>query len=538
MNATADAWQKHIERAAKAFLRTAVVIDDEINWSYSSNRISPSTVELPVDDGMGQESTPRSSQHTEEKSDENPDITDSKSLALDLKALCKAFAEQGIVCGPIAVESGEQDKIIQSSYKLSKHADIIILDWLLASDDPTIALSIIEKLLGDAETATRTICIYTREEISLIEGKLREKFQTGNGDILINKNLIKPISKKDTPAEKLPEQLIRDFTLHIDGLLPSFGAAAIAGIRQNAHHVLSTFSKELDGAYVANRLISNPPEDVGEMMLSVLLAEFETMVNMQNTINEYLSCSAIELWLQKEDRIKDKNQNYSQYDKIDSEFMRNFCNNPDFDKFSEDKHVRVSIVLHGEEKSFEIEAKFARLIANRREFYDRHARQDNITLTFGSVIREKSEGKKYYLCVTPACDLIRLTGDTKASFLQITSSGELSKKTLTGEEVSIMLKTNGKNTECFSVNASYKRLTWLEFPVTGGEIRTGSNKSNIFTCCEGVEYEWIAELRRPRTQRFLHGLMTNWTRIGISDSQWLHLASEKKLIKKKKQGTA
>ncbi|MFL7922290.1 hypothetical protein V7O30_21640, partial [Escherichia coli] len=81
------------------------------------------------------------------------------------------------------------------------------------------------------------------------------------------------LNKQSVSSADLPTVLVNQFCKFADGLLPSFALAAVGAIRKKSHHMVTRFGSHLDSAYVANLLISDPPEDVAEMMRELLVAE-------------------------------------------------------------------------------------------------------------------------------------------------------------------------------------------------------------------------------------------------------------------------
>ena len=61
--------------------------------------------------------------------------------------------------------------------------------------------------------------------------------------------------------------------------------------------MVTRFGSHLDSAYVANRLISDPPEDVAEMMRELLVAECDNALGLESVADRYLDKYALTHWL-------------------------------------------------------------------------------------------------------------------------------------------------------------------------------------------------------------------------------------------------
>jgi len=147
----------------------------------------------------------------------------------------------------------------------------------------------------------------------------------------------------------------------------------------------------------------------------------------------------------------------------------------------------------------------------------------------GTILSDKSH-KKYFYCITPACDTIRLK-NKKRSFVMI----ELEKP----DGKPSLLIPIGDKVEKFRINPKPYCIRTFEFKGddTNGrvmakvEVTEQQKKSFVFEAIgnaegETVKLEWLGEVRRNRANRDMAELNREWLRLGIKDSEYLRLASK------------
>src|SRR5690606_26976487 len=63
------------------------------------------------------------------------------------------------------------------------------------------------------------------------------------------------------------------------------------------------FHTSLDSAYVSNRLITNPPGDVTELMRELLVAECDNAIGLDRVADEFLENDSITKWLKYKNKL-------------------------------------------------------------------------------------------------------------------------------------------------------------------------------------------------------------------------------------------
>ena len=446
-----QAWGAHTRKAVLQFLKTAVVVDNEPELAASNPAITTPAA-LVLDAGLDDESYVAVP----------PEPNLENRNALEIRKISDSFSEQGIACAFVLPDK-EQDEVgIRRRVLLAaKTADILIIDWHLSNGTSSLTLQLLNEIaISDAREngRMRLTCIYTGESLDAqmfeqakehlsVEGAEYSDIQGVAGFDYCAKSktsLLILASKDSISADLLPANLIDSFAELAKGLVPSFALAGIGSIRKNTHHMLTRFSSSIDSAYVANRLITNPPGDVAELMRELLVAECDNALGLDCVADEYLEREAISLWL---DACSEKFQfgTFSDgkkdiqltKDMIDG-LLKHGIRDRDFTdasgadiKFPEFSRNKISDALAGgRDISKQSENDFSRLVLFRREAYGPTTRLINPgwlpSLTTGTILKYKAGDNipKYLMCFTPACDALRLTGARPFVFLEGVVSGD------------------------------------------------------------------------------------------------------------------
>ena len=535
-----DNWQAHVNKAVLNFLKTAVVIDNQP--SISTN---PYSAKLPeqstgIDDIAEELEAPTQSADT------------SKVHDLNVRSITDAFINEGIACAFVLPDDDSTDDgpKIERALKASKVSDLVVIDWFLKDTDASLTLQILEQIArsdNEDKGRLRLVCIYTGQILNeQIFADILNSFRIGGIELqrsadeqycaCSQSTFVVLLNKGETSATELPLELIKYFTRLADGLVPSFALAAVGAVRKNVHHFVTRFSKTLDSAYIANRLITNPPGDVTELMRELLVAEFDNAIGMEKVADEYLDVSPIQSWIHKNTDIISTQANGAH--PINSDFLLKLLGsciedkgfndvNGQFIKLEDKKRELVSIAVSGsQEVSRASQDEFSRLVLFKREAY-LLSRTDLGTgwrpsLTTGSLLR--SDDNKYYVCFTPACDTLRLT--TPSSFVFLEATIALDKYNVTLKDI-----------DGHSVGLRFDRKrptlsTFVFLPDDTQRVRAELQGENVFifnTQNNSKQFIWLGELRYGRATSEMAQIVSNWMRIGINDSEYLRLIGTGKI---------
>jgi hypothetical protein len=483
---------------------------------------------------------------------------------LNIQKVSDAFAEQDIACAFVFPDDNETDDELK--YKrimaAATPSDIVILDWYLKDGDSQLtkrALKSIAERDSSEKGRMRLICIYTgqpdigevtRDAIMALQegGLVFCEINEAEGKAKGNHHSLLVLNKQSVAGAELPGKILEALTELVDGLLPAFALAAVAAVRRNMHHIISRFPSSLDDAFVANLLITDPPEDVTELIRELFVSECDTALGLERVADDYLNKKIVNIWLlAKKKPSKKVKYELDDKDKTKVEINYNFIsallnngireNKVHFTDgahsiFRDNKRDKVSQAIHGDKSKAKAgEGQFAQFVSLKRDTSNntKFTHEWKPSLTLGTIIRNESS-KKYFYCITPSCDTIRLKGK-KRSFVMI----ELEKPE---GKPSLLVSVKG-SIEKFRINPKPYCVRTFEFEgdESNGRIMAKElideekNTTFIFeTSGDGknkpVKFEWLGEVRRNRANRDMAELNREWLRFGIKDSEYLRLATK------------
>ncbi|MES2818728.1 MAG: response regulator receiver domain [Pseudomonadota bacterium] len=539
-------WTEHCLSAVRRFLKNVVVIDNEPFVEIKGMRGDTNFSLQPPDNGLDAPDdlviTPIQSAHQEHE--------DINAHRLDVRKISDAFAEEGLACAFVLPDddSADEDGLVRRALNSALISDIVVIDWFLFDNSPNLTKRILKEIAqrdASENGRVRFICVYTGQPLLDTVG-LDVTEALGRGGIHlnpVNENLffsksqscfVAVLNKQTTLPIDLPKTLINLFIHFADGILPTFALAAIGAIRKNTHHMVTRFGRELDSAYIANRLITNPPEDVAELMRDLLVAECDNALGLESVADHYLDKKAIDRWLNKHE-ASIAPQAYGDK-QVDMSLLKLLLNHGiDQKRVGEpaislpvEKRNKVSIALAGNaDCSKDAEAAFSRLVVFKREaFGDTKLLGDNgwlPSLTTGTLLRlQEGEAKRYFICLTPACDTLRLSAETPFVFIEATIDDNRYSIILKEEDGNRGIYFRGKHPTL----KTYSFLPDTETQRVRGEthqLETNRPTFNFSTINGRHRFTWLGEIRYARAASEMAKLAGNWMRIGINDSEHLRL---------------
>ena len=541
---------------AEAFIQTVVAVDDNICFGTSSNSLISSDLQVNVpdeDSGLG-----INSGGIDDLNLTAPEL----SSDLNYQELSACFADKSILCSALKVYEGEngEQKTIEATFNIAKKADITILDWQMESDSSDfgkIAKSSVTKLLEyDVERngRLRLILIYTSETISTVLAQLCSALNNFGSSIKndrevvfsgINLQLCKiVVINKQENIESLVDKSIDEFALMTCGLLSNATLAAITEIRDKTHHHLYQFNRKLDAAYVSHvlGLISSPAmrenahEVAFDYAIDLLAEELKSDLQVSTRVKKSLSKDILQIW---PDFIQEKDPQ--------TEFKFKIGDLPEV-PVTLDRMKRILSVTEKVEfeKILEEEPQFpvaAELRSISKTFSDKHIQfmfgQDSLnehlqlsaiqctrrsidtlgtyipTLKQGVILKRRSNGK-YYVCIQPLCDSVRLTCGTNFTFLRI--SKVQNTKPMTHVIHSLM-----SSYLSFDIQATSKNIFMAQFePDLDEKIVKAERLNQNFIFKSGEEvFEWQGEFKQPIFQSLVNDVSASLARIGFDSFEWL-----------------
>ncbi len=549
-----EIWSDHIQSAVKEFLKTAVVIDNEPWIKHNQTETAMPTAS---DNGLGEDLPELAIPDT---------VVLENRHDLDVRAISDDFASKGIACAFVLPDDNDtqDDEKINRAVAAAKVSDLVIIDWYLKKQDESLTLKILQKISESDSLENgrlRLICIYTGEPLknnifsdakeyihrggTLLNDLDGEEFcAVGASTVIVMRN------KATTSASELPSELIKIFARFADGLIPAFSMAAVGAIRKSAHHMLTRFGKWLDPAYVSNYIITNPAADVSEMLRELFVAECDAALGIESVADRYLDLKPISKWLAaKERNIQNqmagkKNIDYALLD----EMLRNgikddnyfYGDTAEIKIIKDHRHLISSALAGSHDESKKSQHEFARLVALKREAYGRsklHGTDSwRPSLTTGTLVKYKvkdahtddngettPETFEYLICLTPACDTLRLEADTPFVFLTAK---------IENKKYGVVLKEHSEEETLLSLDSKRPVIRTFFFTPDASVQRVLATRSEeeVFKILDtdGKEFHWLGEIRYTRAASEMAGLVRNWMKIGIADSEYLRLTGQGK----------
>jgi len=602
-------WRDHCRNAVRKFVMHAVVIDNQPVLDQAEiigHRIAKTatfadegmgdippehSVEIPEGEGLvvegeasGNEKT--SSDESEKIEKEETEAEDTRLHNLNVREISDAFAEQEIACAFVLPfdEDIDEEKIFSRIMAASTPADIVVIDWYLRDKNSALTKRVLEAI-AEKDAAEkgrlRLFCVYTGQTdievvtkdsvAALLAGGLKSnKIDEDAGCAYGNHHCLLVLNKQDVHGAALPAKIIDVLTELSDGILPAFALAAVAAVRRNVHHIITRFSSDLDAAYVSNRLITDPPSEVAELLRELFISECDTALGLEQVADHFLSEDQIKYWFANLGQPITAPNFQTQIEKVttggktvkegrtinvDIKFLHSLLADGITDgsvstehgqiDFPESLRGKVSAALHKKEDNPDGERRFARFAALKREaFGNTKLTSDEKwtpSLTLGTLLCQQielpasGEGEvaktimKYYYCLTPSCDTIRIKGSERNFLLLELEEGK-------GNANLIVLGKEGRQKKLF-INPKPIRIQTFNFK---GNEETGrvqatiieeeglSNPMFLFNTVgdPSIKFLWLGEVRRNRANRDMAELNRNWLRLGIKDSEYLRLAGK------------
>ncbi|WP_233966404.1 response regulator receiver domain [Pectobacterium polaris] len=493
-----------------------------------------------------------------------------ESHQLDYQSLSLAFAEHGINCCGFIPDAERFSTIEIASTKImesSRRADITILDWSMDhnfnSEPGTLAKASIEKIINNDKEQhgrLRLIVIYTAEpNINTIARSIKNHLHVSNGPgikaKLKSRNItfknpdlefcqITVIKKEETISE-LKNSVIDLFTMLTIGLLSNATLSAIGELRDKTHHILHTFNKNLDPAYLSHvlGLLSSPEvrekahEVAFDYATEIISEEFKSTLQISQKIKNHLGLEKLKQWADQTGRIEPGNMICIKIDRAevritpdrmkrllgastDSDLTTILLEQPvicsTVNKF---KNSKIQINLTGanhfpHEHLSSIECKRRDVISLKLE---NHAP----TIKQGTIVQK---GNSYFICMQPLCDTVRIHEDRNFIFLKIDkvdSTGRFTHVIRDAKNgfLKFNIKPGSKDLQIFTFSPDSESNT-IKAVIDRDKYKIkhkkGSKESYLI---------WHGELKTTVAQAIANKLAEQLSRVGLDTNEWLRLSA-------------
>lgn len=567
-------FRHYSEDIVRRFLQTIMVVDDQAFFERPDLPPIPSKIVVPgppanafVKDKSATndpEVISTSDPTTDEKRIEKDSLAD-EAHELDAKRLIGQFALEGIVCAVIRPKDEAEVRSLQTKvYPLAESCDIVVFDWVLhGSNNGEKVKEFITQITKNSsgkEQRLRLIVVYTGQEyltdirnqikISLeaagqknITLKGAYTLQIGPVRIAVYAKAHAKVAPENVdlvarviPIDEMPHKLISEFTDMTMGLVSNVAIASVAALRSNTHKLLTKFHPALDAAFLSHRAMIFEPGEADSLLVYLVGAEVTAILEgseVSRVSDDAFGHDVLQLWLEM---------------KIDDGFIL-ADHFPEITKVSADKvleiirkgvdsnalpaplralkknpHKKLTGKFSGDvDSASELDYQFAVLTSVKSDY--RQGRPP--ILQMGTLLKESRRRKKglvtrYWVCIQPFCDCVRLGKRTPFPFLplypvEIGSSFDL---ILPQEALSYTRVKIGSPT-------SLRMKAFYPAKDSSGTVKaTNQGSSFFFKGSLGERYEWIADLKFEHAQRILNDYATTISRVGLDESEWLRRWSE------------
>jgi Response receiver domain len=491
----------------------------------------------------------------------------SEDLAHELNAkyLIESFAGRGIVCAvlrPSEIEVAQLDKKV---YPIAERADIVMLDWVLHEDtEGRKVKELIAEMTktSSAQHRVRLIVVYTGELVlsdiideiqrtlqdsDVTDVLKKDDFTLTTGAVRITiyaKNNVRraesggELRERMIPVDQLPDRLIREFADMTAGLVSNVALGSFAALRSNTHRVLSKFSSGIDAPFLAHRAMLERPEDANDLLVYLVGAELTAILegNEVGKIADKIEASdVIRAWLDMcEAKIQDAGGRGLAHKfsvKSSPEFLDDLCKmlrkgvadstlTDELKKLNEDEEPhkkKLTEKLSIDKRSAgSMENKFAVLTTLKSDY-----RVNPPSLLPGTLLKEspsESGAKprpKYWVCIQPICDCVRIRGERSFPFLEMVEDNG---------RFNLVLPDDEKEFVKARIIFRPHKLRMMEFKATDhGMVRGVREGEAVFFKAERSEnkYRWIGELKFEQAQRIVNKYAAEISRVGLDESEWL-----------------
>jgi Response receiver domain len=543
-------FKQFAKTAAKKFLRTAIVIDDDI--SANSEAAVADVIESPpfLVEGVTEKPATNEAAATSVRARE---LADEPNLPSDvpIKPLADAFLDKQIVCGVLKPTNTDDAKIIvDRAVRAALVADIVIIDWYLRKGDDSLALSILAEILTkdrESNGRLRLVLVYTsavplndRRDalVSHLAKHGIECKRVGKEELLLQADdcRIKFVQKKNgdhgETVDALPDMAIEEFAQHSSGLLSNFALLGIGALREATHHLLSTFDRRVDPAFVGHRLLVRETEGARELAMSLFMLQVKGLLSLPEHLGNALGNDELGSWFDEsfgsaeaEDKLKTAG--------VTKQVLRaHLLGNGDLPKKTKKFHDalfpldarRNDAGLASLEDT--VSKDFARLATFVREFNGFNPLPPKWipTLTLGSVVKVTIGGAaRYLLCVQPACDTVRIEdGIRYFPFIDL-----IDKKFDYRTENLVIKDGDTTRIVCVNSKAGARHYDNFEPDEQTKSIRANTKVDEkiigglFFTSVGGTEYQWLGDIDAMKAQRIAVDLSGALARVGIDEYEWL-----------------
>ena len=516
------------------FLHSAVLIDDQIEWSYSET-LEGAEEELEIEEP---------DEFDVEEEDTHEDTAPLKSK-LHAKPIIRSFSSHGIVCSPYTWGT-EDDEFPNSSEK----ADLLILDWKLeegAEEKGKYAKDFIKnRLEKDIQNKERLrfISIYTSEKnidvLTSLKGvldKISDVKVTRESNYLdIASKLghkicrINVISKSSVQEDQLADKLIEDFLDFAGGFLPNILLSSVAEIRNKTYEYLAQYHNGLDHAVISHytalksqkKAFDTAGMQFREYVSNLVASSVQSSLSFSEYVKNASSKSAIINYIKDQESLILCSKNSECNDKSDILEILRSTTYEDLKKRVENVSLSMRYPLFLKNPDYKSHLELSALDLLKRTYLQN---ENSPPLRLGTILKHKDKNV-FYLCVQPLCDGVRLDSTNTRGYsfpfleLKLVEDGKFDfVAPYGGQHLKFKCEVKPRNIVSFKFTASKKTSD-----IRG--VRKGTSQYPFFyNSTKSTAFKWLGELKDIYAQETLNLLAHQGSRVGSDKFEWLRTQS-------------
>jgi hypothetical protein len=513
-----------VARAVERFLQSAVVVDDR---AFLPSAIQPTRLRTP-----SREAVTLAEIEEEEKTREpvsDSEVSDPANTPLNAKEIVDAFAARGVVCGVLRPSADETDEVRRVAPRAIRRSDLVIMDWHLYGDDGEATMALLQDVLQEAGAAMRLVAIYTGDpDLPRVARKLIERLGAAPIDetsVEIGAARIVVIGKadRDAPREgavsegELPSRLVELYAALADGLVRATALSALAALRDATYRLLAGLGPEIDLGYVGQRALVYPSSEAEDHLLGMLISELRAIIEDDEATRACTDADAVALWLKRESENGRGGQ-------ISHEALAAAVETDPYD----DDSVRVLHQSYAEFNAINLKKGLTEHIAPTVEAAkaadERFAMRMSLKLVYqrperilsiGTIVVD--EGGRYWLCIQPACDSLRIKGSRRFPFVPLTVAPSRVDYVIDDGGATMYLHLSRKPADIdhwkFKADPGFRAVVAKGDPP--GFVSTGRRK-----------FRWVGQLNEAHAHRAAQEVGAEQSRIGLAESDWLRRMSK------------
>ena len=530
-------------KVAESFIQSIVVLDDFAHFGEQSSE--------PVDQLKAPELGDTSHSmavHSQECSALGGN-GNGKDVPLNAKAVIDRFAELGSVCA--VLNPAPQEEFQQKVFKAAVRADIVVLDWKIGDSYGDETLEIIRRLLADDQDRRRLrlLAIYTgepdledmvnktreiiddyyiREELAVESDALRICKGPVHAVILAKRgtNLVNQAHQRQVVEEiQLPDRLIDEFARITEGLLSNVALTGLAALRAEAHKLLLKFAPSLDAAYLGHRLLLTNPQDAEDHVVDALGAELHSILEDARP-GEQADISADREWLVAKTAEENLDLSRPIVFPNEADYLQKYTEmllkGRQADKKNLEKKATTEIFTNNGCEATQSNQRFSTLL----KLKSRYSGSREPQLTLGTILSTgDGEDTRYFLCVQPKCDSVRIESEAGFPFLPLTIQKY-------HQRFDLVIEMEGDQWKYLRLNRKPSALIVPSFkstPDSGGAVlaRVEPDGNYFFKDAAEEKYRWIVEMKDEHALKIAGELAAGLSRPGPNDAEWLRRASRR-----------